>query len=150
MATIKVSFKVNGTEFNKVFIYEDSFISFVNTVLMVNDPTADILNKFEDCKRYIRSCPNYSYEMVNNEEFLFHTVSDALNRGIDLKEVIRLHSFDHRTLQQKFTSYCLSWIEKVGSSDYGFDGRNEYSHKQCEKIKMFMEENGISSGMPLI
>lgn len=151
MEPIKLFFKINGVDFSKVFDYDSSFMEFVAKVASTypnkETPKLDTVN---DCKRYIRNCVGYSYEMFSREENMYDTVSRALNSGVEIPKVIELHERDHRTLQQKFTGFCLSWIAKAGSSDYGFDGRNEYSHKQCEKIKNFMEEQHISAGMPLI
>jgi hypothetical protein len=89
--------------------------------------------------------------MENDEKKLVNTISDNLNEySFDVEKFVSSMSCDHRTIQQKFTGLCLAWIDVVGSSDYCFDGRNEFSHAQCEKIKKFMEEQHISTKMPLI
>lgn len=72
------------------------------------------------------------------------------NMSFDIKKFIEATSCDHRTLQQKFTEICLSWIVFVGSDEYQYDGRNEFSHIQCEKIFEFMVKNNVYPNMPLI
>ena len=43
-------------------------------------------------------------------------------------------SSEHRTLQQKFTKLCLSWLEHCASDEYYFDGRNEASHEVSKEM----------------
>ena len=43
-------------------------------------------------------------------------------------------SREHRTLQQKYTKMCLSWLEHCASDEYHFDGRNEASHKVSKDV----------------
>ena len=85
------------------------------------------------------------------EEILAEYISNNINTyTFDNKKFNEKMSREHRTLQQQFTSICLAWIEYVGDPEYQYDGRNEYSHKQCEKIVQFMKENNIFSRMPMI
>lgn len=85
------------------------------------------------------------------EQILAEQISNSINTfNFDTEKFVNEIDRDHRTLQQQFTGICLAWIEHVGSPDYNFDGRNEYSHLQCEKIRKFMKDNNIFSRMPMI
>ena len=85
------------------------------------------------------------------EELLAEQVGISINCfNFDNEKFVAKMDREHRTLQQQFTSMCLAWIEHVGSPDYNYDGRNEHSHAQCEKIIKFMKENNIFSRMPMI
>ena len=41
---------------------------------------------------------------------------------------------EHRTLQESFAGFVLSYIKHVSSPDYRYDGRNEYAHNICKYI----------------
>lgn len=40
----------------------------------------------------------------------------------------------HRTLQQSLTRFCIEWLRVCASEDYGYDGRNEASHKVAKQL----------------
>lgn len=66
-------------------------------------------------------------------------------------EFIREMSFQHRTLQQTFTSICLSWLNHLASLKDGegaYDQRNEASVKIARQIKAACPD--IEWGVPLI
>lgn len=85
------------------------------------------------------------------EELMSEQIGKHINCfNFDNQKFIEDFSMEHRTLQQQFTSLCFAWINHVGSPEYRFDGRNEYSHQQCEKLNQFMKENGMGSRMPMI
>lgn len=85
------------------------------------------------------------------EQIAQEQLSNSINCfNFNNKKFVEEFARDHRTLQQSFTSLCLAWIEYVGSPDYQFDGRNELSHQQCEKIREFMKENNIYTNLPII
>jgi hypothetical protein len=89
--------------------------------------------------------------MDSKEKDLAEKITDGINPfSFDKKSFIDAMSWQHRTLQQKFTSLCLAWITYVGGADYRTDGRNEYSHEQCAKIVKLMKENDIDDYMPSI
>lgn len=85
------------------------------------------------------------------EQIMADQVGNSINCfNFDNKKFVEAFDREHRTLQQQFTSLCLAWIEHVGSENYNFDGRNQYSHEQCEKVANFMKENNVYSRMPMI
>lgn len=85
------------------------------------------------------------------EELLGEQIGNTINCfNFDNEKFIEKMDREHRTKQQQFTGICLAWIEHVCSADYNYDGRNEISHLQCEKIRKFMKENDIFSRMPMI
>ncbi len=85
------------------------------------------------------------------EELMSEQIGKNINCfNFDNQKFVENFSREHRTLQQQFTSLCLAWINNVGSPEYMFDDRNEFSHQQCEKINKFMKENEIGSRMPMI
>jgi hypothetical protein len=85
------------------------------------------------------------------EELMSEQIGKNINCfNFDNKKFVENFSREHRTLQQQFTSLCLAWINYVGSPEYRFDGRNQYSHQQCEKLNQFMKENEMVSWMPII
>jgi len=148
MKPFKLEIQINKTTFSRTFKYDFEFIDFTNRLNVEHTP--QILTTVDECQSYIRKETEYKIVDFEIEEQVFTTISDALNNGMDINKLIKCHTFDHRTLQQKFTTLCLAWVQRVGSSDYGNDGRNEYSHDQCKKIVNFMKGNGIFSRMPLI
>lgn len=149
MKPFKLEIEINNVVFTKTFDYDFSFIDFVKK-LWDETPNNVKPETVEQCKIYIRKFTAYKLADFEKEHEVFNQMSRALNSGMDIKKYINNHLYDHRTLQQKFTSLCLGWVETVGASNYGFDGRNQHSHEQCEKIVKFMRENDIYSNMPLI
>ena len=73
---------------------------------------------------------------LNDIQETVKKVTDIVNTFNDdpMDTFIRQMTFQHRTLQQSFTKLCLKWIETVASDEYRFDGRNQHSHEQCQKI----------------
>lgn len=149
MKPFKLEIEINKVTFSKTFMYDFSFIDFVKALW---DETPNDLKPETVVEGfvYIRKFTAYKIVEYNRTEEVFNCMSDALNRGMDIKEFVERYTRDHRTLQQKFTSLCLAWVETVGSENYTFDGRNEYSHRQCAQIVEFMRKNNISTFMPLI
>ena len=41
---------------------------------------------------------------------------------------------EHRTIQQSITRFCVEWLKVCASDDYGYDGRNEASHKVAKQL----------------
>ena len=148
MKPFKLEIQINKATFSRTFKYDFDFIDFTNKLNVEHTPK--ILTTVDECQCYIRKETEFKIVDFEIEEVVFNTISDALNSGLDINKLIERHTRDHRTLQQKFTTLCLKWIETVGASNYGFDGRNECSHEQCEKITNFMKENNITSWMPFI
>jgi len=149
MKPFRLDIEINGSTFSEVVKYDWAFIEFVNR--LEEKHSVEKLTTVDECQCFIRKYTKYKIVEFEIEDIVFNTISDALNGGgLDIKKLVKCHLRDHRTLQQKFTTLCLSWIETVGSSDYGCDGRNEYSHEQCEKIVNFMKENNITSWSPFI
>lgn len=76
------------------------------------------------------------YELENSREFnAAMKFENALNdfgwRGDRFAESVK---FYHRTLQQELFRTILKVIEMMGSDDYGYDLRNEGSHRVSKKI----------------
>lgn len=67
--------------------------------------------------------------LVNETTNMLNSFSDE-----NMETFVKQMNFQHRTLQQNFTKMCLKWIENVGSDDYRYDGRNQYSHEICKEI----------------
>lgn len=40
----------------------------------------------------------------------------------------------HRTIQQSLTRFCIEWLRVCASDDYGYDGRNEASHRVAKEL----------------
>lgn len=53
----------------------------------------------------------------------------------DKEDFLKIISREHRSLQEEFSSLCIQWFEICSKNNYGFDGRNEYSHKFAIKMK---------------
>lgn len=49
----------------------------------------------------------------------------------------------HRTLQQNLTRFCIAWLKVCASEDYGYDGRNEESHKIAQKLLEGVDDSDI-------
>lgn len=42
--------------------------------------------------------------------------------------------YEHRTIQQTITRFCIEWLRTCASEDYGYDLRNEQSHKVAKEL----------------
>jgi len=65
----------------------------------------------------------------------------ANEMSMDMQSFVDAIANEHRTIQQAFTGLCFAWIRKAAEQyDKGdFDGRNEYSVEQCEKITKYVD-----------
>lgn len=89
--------------------------------------------------------------MESKEKNLSNSITDAINSmNFDNSLFNNAMSNEHRTLQQKFTGVCLSWLKHVSLENYQTDQRNQASHDKCKKIAEFMDLNGISERLPSI
>lgn len=79
------------------------------------------------------------------EKKAVNNITNAINiMTFNKKKFCQLMSHEHRYLQEEFTLLCLDWLRTCASDDYGFDGRNEYSHviaKELVKHFCYGEEN---------
>lgn len=50
---------------------------------------------------------------------------------------------EHRTIQQSITRFCIEWLRVCASDDYGYDGRNEASHKVAKDLLDGKEIGGL-------
>lgn len=76
------------------------------------------------------------YELENTREFkaameLENALNDCDWKGDRFAKSVRYY---HRTLQQELFRTILKVIEMMGSDDYGYDLRNETSHRVAKKI----------------
>lgn len=76
------------------------------------------------------------YELENTREFkaameLENALNDCGWKGDRFAKSVRYY---HRTLQQELFRTILKVIEMMGSDDYGYDLRNEASHRVAKKI----------------
>ena len=49
----------------------------------------------------------------------------------------------HRTLQQSLTRFCVEWLMVCASDGYGYDGRNEASHRVAKQLLDGKEIDGL-------
>ena len=63
-------------------------------------------------------------------------IGDMLNSfSFNCKEVAeQIARTEHRTIQQSITRFCIEWLKVCASDDYGYDGRNEASHKVAKEL----------------
>ena len=73
-----------------------------------------------------------SKETQNNVRILEDMVNSFSFRSQGVAEYFARVA--HRTLQQNLTRFCVEWLRVCASDDYGYDGRNEASHKLAKKI----------------
>lgn len=89
------------------------------------------------------------YELENSNEFkVAQELEDALNNmswnsGKFAESVV----YYHRTLQQKLFGTMVKVIEMMGREDYGYDLRNEVSHRIARKI---VESGILDETIPII
>lgn len=50
---------------------------------------------------------------------------------------------EHRTIQQSLTRFCVEWLRVCASDDYGYDGRNEASHRVAKQLLDGKEIDGL-------
>ena len=50
---------------------------------------------------------------------------------------------EHRTIQQNITRFCVEWLRVCASDDYGYDGRNEASHRVAKQLLDGKEIDGL-------
>lgn len=85
-------------------------------------------------------------------EEVVKTLSDFVNchSTPDFAEVIKLMSWEHRTLQQQMTQVCVMWLKHLATLEEndGYDLRNEASVKLAKRLLSEVEENDLY--LPLI
>lgn len=76
------------------------------------------------------------FELENNREFkVAQELENALNNILwNNEKFAESVAYYHRTLQQKLFSTMVKVIEMIGREDYGYDLRNEASHRIARKI----------------
>ena len=76
------------------------------------------------------------YELENSNEFkVAQELEDALNNmSWNSEKFAESVVYYHRTLQQKLFDTMVKVIEMIGREDYGYDPRNEASHRIARKI----------------
>ena len=81
------------------------------------------------------------FELENSKEFkAAQELEDALNNmSWNSEKFAESVGYYHRTLQQKLFSTMVKVIEMMGKEDYGYDLRNEASHRIARKI----DESGV-------
>ena len=81
------------------------------------------------------------YELENSNEFkVAQELEDALNNmSWNSEKFAESVVYYHRTLHQKLFDTKIKDIEMIGREDYGYDPRNEASHRIARKI----DESGI-------
>lgn len=90
------------------------------------------------------------YELENSKEFkVAQELEDALNNMSWNSEKFAesVVYYYHRTLQQKLFSTMVKVIEMMGREDYGYDLRNEASHRIARKI---VESGILDETIPII
>ena len=76
------------------------------------------------------------FELENSKEFkVAQELEDALNNmSWNSEKFAESVVYYHRTLQQKLFGTMVKVIEMIGREDYGYDPRNEASHRIARKI----------------
>ncbi len=90
--------------------------------------------------------------MKTKEEKLADDITNSINSMLfDDQEFVKVMSNEHRTLQQKFTKLCFSWIEKLSKTEEKFtDHRNKASVEISKKVidafhEKMIEEHSIEN-----
>lgn len=66
------------------------------------------------------------------------------NMTLDYEGICEEMTREHRTLQQQFTTLCLTWLSTVAEDDYQTDGRNEESKIVAkELLEGYKEKTGF-------
>ncbi|RGD78994.1 MULTISPECIES: hypothetical protein [Bacteroides] len=89
------------------------------------------------------------YELENSNEFkVAQELEDALNNmSWNSEKFAESVVYYHRTLQQKLFDTMVKVIEMIGREDYGYDPRNEASHRIARKI---VESGILDETIPII
>ena len=89
------------------------------------------------------------YELENSNEFkVAQELEDALNNmSWNSEKLAESVVYYHRTLQQKLFDTMVKVIEMIGREDYGYDPRNEASHRIARKI---VESGILDETIPII
>lgn len=89
------------------------------------------------------------YELENSNEFkVAQELEDALNNmSWNSEKFAESVVYYHRTLQQKLFGTMVKVIEMIGREDYGYDPRNEASHRIARKI---VESGILDETIPII
>ena len=89
------------------------------------------------------------YELENSNEFkVAQELEDALNNmSWNSEKFAESVVYYHRTLQQKLFDTMVKVIEMIGREDYGYDPRNEASHRIALKI---VESGILDETIPII
>ena len=89
------------------------------------------------------------YEFENSKEFkAAQELEDALNNmSWNSEKFAESVVYYHRTLQQKLFGTMVKVIEMTGREDYGYDLRNEASHRIARKI---VESGILDETIPVI
>ena len=89
------------------------------------------------------------YELENSNEFkVAQELEDALNNmSWNSEKFAESVVYYHRTLQQKLFDTMVKVIEMIGREDYGYDPRNEASHRIARKI---VESGILDETIPVI
>ena len=89
------------------------------------------------------------YEFENSKEFkAAQELEDALNNmSWNSEKFAESVVYYHRTLQQKLFGTMVKVIEMIGREDYGYDPRNEASHRIARKI---VESGILDETIPVI
>lgn len=89
------------------------------------------------------------YELENSREFkAAQELENALNNmSWNSEKFAESVVYYHRTLQQKLFGTMIKIIEMMGREDYGYDLRNEASHRIARKI---IESGILDETIPII
>ena len=89
------------------------------------------------------------YELENSNEYkVAQELEDALNNmSWNSEKFAESVVYYHRTLQQKLFDTMVKVIEMIGREDYGYDPRNEASHRIARKI---VESGILDETIPII
>ena len=89
------------------------------------------------------------YELENSNEFkVAQELEDALNNmSWNSEKFAESVVYYLRTLQQKLFDTMVKVIEMIGREDYGYDPRNEASHRIARKI---VESGILDETIPII
>lgn len=89
------------------------------------------------------------FELENSKEFkVAQELEDALNNmSWNSEKFAESVVYYHRTLQQKLFGTMVKVIEMIGREDYGYDPRNEVSHRIARKI---VESGILDETIPII
>lgn len=78
-----------------------------------------------------------------NEKIAENIAKELNNLSFREYPVIKAMTKQHRTLQQRFTRLCVTWLRVCGSDDYSYDERNEASHKLGQKLTPYLQDASL-------